>query len=284
MYDGGDRTCELRPLGDGVSCAFRIGSQQIAFAGAVADPAGATAAWLLDRVTIGALARLSGVELERYAEVLEQDPARWHWLHVRDRLADPDDVLRRVFPLLEALAASPIATRFYTFSSLWSLCFSSSSHYPWVLDGLPAVWPAGEGSYQIGEATYDVGGALAAIEAALGAAPVAPFFGTSLDLEAPALHARLAAIGSALVPALRQREQWREVIVEIGERRCNARCEHLTFEQPGAELRGRWSSLDTAARAIHRYLELGATLDELAADPDAIEPRLTRPGPGPAIA
>jgi len=38
---------------------------------------------------------------------------------------------------LEALEQSPVARRFFTFSSLDRLCFSASSHYPWVAAGSP---------------------------------------------------------------------------------------------------------------------------------------------------
>jgi hypothetical protein len=34
------------------------------------------------------------------AEVLQVDPARWHWLHVRDRIADPKDALAELAPLV----------------------------------------------------------------------------------------------------------------------------------------------------------------------------------------
>src|SRR5207249_36169 len=93
--------------------------------------------------------RAPGVELERHAEVLEQDPARWHWLHVRDRIADPDDVLASLHDLIEKLGASPLATTFYSYSSLNRFCFSASSHYPWVGERLPVVAPAGDGVYMV---------------------------------------------------------------------------------------------------------------------------------------
>jgi hypothetical protein len=81
--------------------------------------------------------RVPGVELERHAEVPEIDPARWHWLHFGDRISDPRNVPAPLRPLIEALAASPIATRFYTYSSLNMLSFSASAHYPWADDRLP---------------------------------------------------------------------------------------------------------------------------------------------------
>ena len=91
------------------------------------DPVGDVAAWLLEGATLAQLAG-RGADVERHAEVLEIDPARWHWLHVRDRIADPNDVLAPLAPLIRLLMESPIASRFYTYSSLYSLCFSPSSH------------------------------------------------------------------------------------------------------------------------------------------------------------
>ena len=109
---------------------------------AMDDIPGAVAVWLIDGVPLRALAaRVAGARLERHAEVLETDPARWHWLHVRDRIGDDRDVLAPLRPLIEVLAASPVATAFYTYSSLNRLCFSASSHFPWVNDGLPIVCP-----------------------------------------------------------------------------------------------------------------------------------------------
>ena len=83
--------------------------------------------------------------------MLETDAARWHWLQFRDRIADPHDVLAPLRTLIEALATSPVATRFYTYSSLHMLCFSASSHFPWVDDGLPVVWAVEPSFYLVGD-------------------------------------------------------------------------------------------------------------------------------------
>jgi hypothetical protein len=88
--------------------------------------------------------------------MLETDPARWHWLHVGDRINDANDVLAPLADLMRALASSPIATRFYSYSSLNRLCFSASSHYPWVDEGLPVVTPAAGRAYLIGTALCEL--------------------------------------------------------------------------------------------------------------------------------
>ena len=74
--------------------SFLLGQAQVAYAAALEDIPKAVSAWLVSRLPMRALAmRMPGVEIERHAEILETDPARWHWLHVRDRIADPNDVL-----------------------------------------------------------------------------------------------------------------------------------------------------------------------------------------------
>ena len=140
---GDGRSCRVEPGDDeDSSCAFFLGQAQVAMGAAMDDIPGAVAVWLIDGVPLRALAaRVAGARLERHAEVLETEPARWHWLHVRDRIGDDRDVLAPLRPLIEVLAASPVATAFYTYSSLNRLCFSASSHFPWVNDGLPIVCP-----------------------------------------------------------------------------------------------------------------------------------------------
>ena len=53
---------------------------------------------------------------------------------------------------------------------LW-LCFSASSHVPWVNDGLPRVAPAGDGMYAVGETICDLDDAVRLIESELEAFP-----------------------------------------------------------------------------------------------------------------
>jgi len=194
---GSGRSCTLAPeAGGGTSCAFLVGQAQVALAAQVDDVRAAVDAWLIDAAPVAALtARVPGVELERHAETLEADPARWHWLHLRDRIANPGDVLAPLAALIEALAESPVATKFYTYSSLNMLCFSASSHYPWSDEGLPVVWPLEGGLYLVGDnarrriddevarsaTRCDLPRAVHLIETTLAAAPIAPFFGPALD-------------------------------------------------------------------------------------------------------
>jgi len=279
---GPEPSCELWVYGDGRSCAitpsagvvsigFHVGQARVARAENLGDLPDAVAAWLVARVAHGDLAKRTGVTLERHAEFIESMPARWHWLHVLDRITDPDDVLAPQRPLIEALAASPVVSEFYSFSSHYWLCFSASSHYPWVNDGLPTVVAAGQNEYIV-DATrrdrglrYSVAEAVERIEAALASYPVRPFFGSAPHYELPALGASLQRCGSALRPAVVQRGGWHRLEVASGTRTCEVSENHVTFAEGSAVLRTGWRSLDDAASAIVRYLERDESSQDIGA-------------------
>jgi len=141
-----DRRCEVRGTGAATACSFLVGPQQVAYHPAADDLPAAVASWLVERISLEELAaRVPGVEVERHAAVLEGDPARWHWLHVLDRTAEADDVLAPLRELIQALSESPIAKRFYSYSSMNRFCFSASSHFVWVNGGLPVATPGEHG-------------------------------------------------------------------------------------------------------------------------------------------
>lgn len=223
------RSCEARRGhdDDSVTCRFLYGQQPIATA-IDHDVAALSKAWLLDRSSIRDLLSHEGIRGERNAELLEIDPAKWHWAHVRDRIADPDDVLAPLRPLVEAFAQSPIASRFFSFSSLYRFCFSASSHYPWISERLPIIAPNGDG-YVVDRERHDLASALAYVEGVLGEYPVTPFFGTAVDHMRPLLAEKLPAFDVRV----EQRRGWRRLIV-----------------------------LDTAERAfdVPSHLELGAAV------------------------
>lgn len=169
-------------------CAFMLGPATVALACEPKDVLHLTSRWLVERIGLSALAASDpSVELERHALVLEKDPAEWHWLHVRDRLADEADVLAPLRDIIQVLARSPIATKFFSFSSLNRFCFSASSHFPWVNEGLPVIAPLRDGKYGVTLASRSetsmtsctLEEAVAQIEAALTNYPVAPFFGAN---------------------------------------------------------------------------------------------------------
>jgi hypothetical protein len=271
------RSCGVRRV-DGVAmCRFLLGHAQIAVGASLSDIPTAVATWLVDRAPVRELAqRVPGVEVERHAEVLEVDPARWHWLHVRDRIANPGDVLAPLHDLIAALAESPIASQFYSYSSLMSFCFSASSHYPWVDDGLPVLLPSREGGYRVNGERYELAAAVAAVEGLLAAAPVKPFFGSAPHHEAQQLAETLTTQGSSLRPVVKQERQWFELVVEAPPRKCKVHDPFVTFTDGLSRLDAKWPSLEVAVRAIRRFLEESAALETIATDRDAKDAKMWR--------
>lgn len=258
---GTRRSCRIRRQ----TCAFFVGQAQVAFADDLADLPEAVAAWLLDLCPVESLAG-RGVSLERHAAVIEEDPARWHWLHVLDRADNPRDVLAPMAPLLRRLAESPVASRFYTFSSLNRLCFSASSHYPWVGDFPVVVATPVDGVYALEAGRFDLEGTVRQIEAALGASPVEPFFGTSRDLDLPRVAASLARQGSGLRPQLVQHEAFFKLEVATGSRCCWFDDRSLTCVDGASKWYGNARTLDDAVALARTFLEDGVSFELLASD------------------
>ena len=294
---GDGRSCKVAADDDGaISCSFLLGQAQVARGAVVDDVPAAVETWLVGGVSLRALAtRVPGVELERHAEVLESDPARWHWLHFRDRIADPRDALAPLRALIEALADSPVASTFFTYSSLNRLCFSASSHYPWVDAGLPVVMPTEHGDCLVGEYGWprvgeegvrsatrcDFRRALPIIEGMLAASPVRPFFGSEPHHHLTPLLECFARQGSPVRPGLVQTGAWYNLVVAdaAGARSCTMGQLTATFEDTSGTLSARWPTVDDAVRAVRRYLEDGATLAELADNSGA--EKIFQRGPAP---
>ena len=265
------RACSAALVDGSLTCTFTLGPAQVA-TGDVHDVPGASRAWLVERLSISQLAaRVPEIRIEAHAEMLEIDPPQWHWRNVLDRLANPRDVLSHLKDLVAALAASPIASRFYSYTSLASLCFSASSHYPWVDDGLPVIAATGDGDYAIYDRRFDLPTAVRTIEAMLLSSGLEPFFGSARVLELPRLAAALA--GSALVPALRQRGAWYELEVRVGSRRCVVSDCYVTFHDHSSEHAVTWPSIGEAARAIADFLEREVSLEAIANDPQVVQPK-----------
>lgn len=269
---GGQRSCCVKTE----SCSFLIGQQQVAFSVNPCDPAGDVAAWLLEGATLAQLAE-RGADVERHAEVLEIDPARWHWLHVRDRIADPNDVLAPLAPLIRVLMESPIASRFYTYSSLYRLCFSPSSHYPFVAS-YPVIWPTGQdGKYIVDDELCSLEHAVAKIEAALEASQIEPFFGSGTEYEARLIGESLVRQGSTLRPELIRRGAWASVWLIVGARRCRL-SESIVecFGPDDEELGVVCANLDDAVALAVRFVEKGVDIEQIAADPRVLQPYAER--------
>lgn len=206
----------------------------------------------------------AGAGLESHAQLLEAgEAARWHWEHTRERIENDGDVLVGSRPLLRRLAQSDIATQFFSYSSLNRFCFSASSHYPWVDDGLPVIYPppVGRGYFiEIGptrrECTIDE--AVELVEETLRASPVRPFFGSATDLVVEPVNAELERQGSSLRAGLAQHGQWYRAEVSAGGRRCVIAEDPWTVtfaEAKAAERRDRFETIAEVVTAIVGWLD-----------------------------
>jgi hypothetical protein len=274
---GRGRSCQLHAAEDGtVSASFLLGPAQVAFGDVTADPATPISRWV-HGATLAELTRL-GITSEPRADLLESgDVARWHWLHVRERIAHPNDVLAGSRPLLERLAERELPTRFFSYSSLSQFCFSASSHFPWVNDGLPVIIPPyQERGYVIDVGTSctecDLPRAIEVIESALATYPIAPFFGSAAYLTIGKLDAELARAGSALRAELRQHCQWYYAAVVSGERHCTVSGDlrSAVFHEDGEQsLRASFGRASNTVDAIRKWLEDRWSIDELRLLPSA---------------
>ena len=259
------------------SCTFFIGDAAIAQALDPIDFPDHVAAWLLEGATLAELAG-RGVELGRHAEVLESgDAARWHWLRVRDRVANPEDVLAPLAPLISLVIASPIASRFYSFSSLNRLCFSASSHYPFV-GQYPVVYPGPDGKYFVDDVPCSLRDAVARIESALAASSIEPFFGSATDYEATLLAESLGRHGSAIQPRIIRRGSSSDVWLIVPPRQCSVADTILECFGEGRKVCVICRCVDDIVALALRFLNDGASHEDVTTDP-----RVVRPCAGPSI-
>jgi hypothetical protein len=268
---GGDLGFELWAHEDGRSCcvsgetcSFLVGQEQVAFKKDLDGVPSMMASWLLERAGLPEL-RARGALTERHAEVLEVDPARWHWLHLCDRIAAQEDSLAALAPLLRRLADSQIASRFYTFTSMRRLCFSASSHYPWV-GTYPVVAPVGDGRYRVERKNYSLEETVALVESALTASPFEPFFGSATDLALRLVTERLSRRGSGVRAKLIRRGQWGNVWLQSARGQCQVSLKSLTCFEERRQITVECATVDDVVDVALRFLEEGASFDELAAD------------------
>ncbi len=254
------RSC--RVLGE--TCSFLMGQVQVAYREDLNDLPALIARWLLERAGLAEL-HAHGAQIERHAETLPEDPAKWHWLHVRDRVADPQDSLAGLAPLLLRLAESPTASRFYTFSSLNRLCFSASSHYPWVGD-YPVVAAASGGRYVVDREHHSLEETVALVEAALAASPFEPFFGSADDLALRLATECLARRGSSARAEMIRRGQWGDVWLRSSTGRCQVTLTSLTLFGGEREVTLECSTFEDVVDLALQHLEAGASSDALATD------------------
>lgn len=250
----------------GTTCCFYLGQASVAFADDIVDVAQAAHAWLIERVRISALpSRVEGALLEPHVEFIEDDPARWHWLNLLDRVRDEHDVLARMRGLVEALAQSAVATRFYSFSSLATLCFSASSHYPWVRDDLPTVATDGHGHFRVGETLCDETQAIALVEARLSAATLTPFFGAEPHFVQAKLNRLLSGSGSALRAELLRPNAWfrLNVLSPDPTRSCEVWRDRVFLEADGVRRTVMCADDATLLSVVRRFCEFGEAMESL---------------------
>lgn len=256
---GGDRSCEVQAASDGLACAFFLGQAQVGLGTTTDRVSDAVSAWLVERLPLASMtSRVPWLVLERHAELLETNPARWHWMHLLERVEDARDVLAPLRDLVVALSARPMVTAFYSFSSLFRLCFSASSHYPWVNDGLPIVWRGQDGTYVVDGKPYDLPGAADEIERGLRAANVRPIFGSWPHHGQPIVDAWLAQAGSSLRSSLVQRKgRWYDLEIRTDDeaRRCRVSDTTVEFIEAGVGRYRTFDGFEAAMNAIVRFLE-----------------------------
>lgn len=183
---GERRICCVLPDDEGVDCKFSLDGVELASGEIGRAPADVVEAWMRGC----ALTELAshGIHIGPDAEMFERgEYLRWHWRNVLDAAAAPSERSRPARELIERLAQSPIATRFYTYRSLSIFCFTASSAFPWADNGLPKIHSphqAGERyrvliGDQMTECSLDE--AVELTERCLAAYPVKPFWGAGDD-------------------------------------------------------------------------------------------------------
>ena len=268
---GNGRSCRIDPAGPGTTgCAFLIGQSQAASATLFDDLlGGAIADWTEQRVSLSELKRcVPQLGLEPHAELLERgDVAQRHWAHLLDGARAGDRPLAAFLPLLELIVVRPAISRFFSFTSMISLCFSYSSHFPFVTEGLPVVDPSQGGGYRIalGEETWtgDAAATTARVEELLARAPRTPFCGNEADTRIPLVNAELVRQGSLLRATRVQRRQWFTVGIEAGRRACQdfygGPPWSVSFLEDGIRLgRAEYLEISAAIGSARRWLEDGA--------------------------
>jgi hypothetical protein len=223
----------------------------------------AVGAWLVERASLPDLAtRVGALELGAHASLVETEPARRHWLLLRDEMSSPEHPLRPLHEVISALSNSPIASRFYAFRLGASLQFAASSHPDWVIEKMPYVAHTEAGTYDVsGEFTRDVGDAVRLVEEELTRSGIEPFFGSAAHYELPILLESLARQGSSVEPAAIQRGDRYRLLVSHGKRECDVIGTRVFFAEGRRRTQASYASIDAAAAAIHRFLDQGAPAD-----------------------
>jgi hypothetical protein len=289
---GDDRSCRVDSNSEVGGSAFWLGQDHVASVILPEDElVEAVSAWTQARASLEKLRRHHpGLAIEPHGEVLAGggDVSRWHWLDSLERARKGDFPWALFLPLIEGILDRPPIARFFSFASLDRLCFSSSSNFPFVTDGLPIILPvrstpirardladsAGQARYivELGGAHHEAGvtEALERIEIAVTAAPHAPFRGSRAHLVKSQVDAELIRQAKSLRLELRQSRQWYEAIMQRDRRSCTVDSRatwHAAFTaESGESFAASFPDVTVMVQAACRWLEDAASPNELRAE------------------
>jgi hypothetical protein len=273
----GPRSCRLAPEdGDRVSLALLLMRTQLGRVDGLdaATAAKAIAAWFGAPESVRAVQSVTPqCALLPFAADFERgDYSAWHWGNVLDQ-ARSSNVLALHGPLLARIVVSETARRYYSFTSLWSLCFSRSSLYPFDTAGLPVVWPAreeGRVSYVVQIDGHEVKKGddrevFEVIESVLAAQAQPTYFGNLYDRCCDELNRALAARGSDVTVRSEQHRQWLRLAARAADGRwCEIRANRIDdfamvrFNRDGGHEEPRIEgSIDTILDGLTQWIAAG---------------------------
>lgn len=204
----GERSCRVAPGADGLEAAVLLHRTPLARVGGLrADElARVLAGWMEEERSAAALSCGPGRwDVSERADLFEQGRhAEWHWVQVRAQ-ARHGGVLSLYAPLLDLIAGSEVASRFFSFTSLNSLCFSRCLLYPFDTEGMPVLGPR--------SAAKDAAAALRRLEDVLSRDEGRVHPGSVDDAMADEVNDALVRAGSGLRAEKVQERQWSRVVV-----------------------------------------------------------------------
>ncbi len=270
-----DRACQLAALADGtVGCALLIHTTQVLRVEVAtgADALEVVDGWVRARNTIaGARQGHATADVSPHGELLEAgDVSGWLWANLLAGATDGgSDVLRFYRPLIQEIRERPVASSFFAFTSLYTLCFSMCSHYPFETRSMPTVTPVGDGDEhryraRAGDRTCEGSASDVAdfLEEALSRIEATPWHGVSGEALIEPINDALAERGSTLRARRVQRQQWWSVeiesargVVRIDGARNDKACCGLAFAPAAGEHEHRNpTTLRKAVEHIERWL------------------------------
>ncbi|BBM85626.1 DUF6193 family natural product biosynthesis protein [Candidatus Uabimicrobium amorphum] len=228
--------------------------------------------WTDQQITLDKLQqKFPQLQIRDFARVFERgDYSDWHWQNVLQQARSGDEVLEYYLPILEEIVVRPEIKCFFSFTSLNRLCFSRCSHYPFMTEGLPVLFPTQEGCFaHCGE--YSICGNYEVIcnflsEHLERLAQPAPFVGTIRQFFISPLNKALEKLHSDVRMEHVQQNQWSRVQAAKNNYRCGLEIYEeeenlygIYFSKDDSEIAlGRFASVDATAVAINKWLNHGS--------------------------